>query len=145
MGMFVSGRVAIAATGVIDEKDITPEMDVMFIRPTMDYGTRQRVVGAAARLEKVKTGNRKSRRAAKAKGEKAETSMDFDVGAYQIALLVHNLLGWQGPSFAGVTCSPTMIETLNPNDPLVKVVIEEITDRNSEDDEDDDPKSKAAS
>ena len=59
----------IAATGVIDEKDIAPEMDVMFIRPTMDYGTRQRVVGAAAKLEKVKAGNRKSRRAAKAKGE----------------------------------------------------------------------------
>ena len=142
MGMFVSGRVAIATTGVIDEKDITPEIDVIFIRPAMDYGTKQRVIGSAAKLEKVKAGgNRKQRRAAKARGEKQETSMEFDVGAYQIALLNHNVLGWQGPSFKDVPCTPGNIETLNPNEPLVKVVLDEIGERNADpDDEDDDPK-----
>lgn len=128
MGMFVSGRIAITAKGVTDEKDITPLIDVVFIRTKMDYGTRQRVIGAAAKLVAKAGGNRKERRAAK-KG-KGASDVEFDVGAYQVALLVHNILGWQGPSFAGVACVPANIETLDTDEPLVKEVVQAISDRN---------------
>ena len=50
MGMFVSGRVAITANGITDEKDLTPEIDVMFILPKMTFGVRNKVVGDAATI-----------------------------------------------------------------------------------------------
>lgn len=142
--MFVSGRVAISAAGVTDEKDITSEMDVMFIRPKMDYGTRQRVIGAASKLvDKKIEGNRHERRAARKAGKK---DVDVDIGAYQLALLAQNILGWQGPSFANVSCVPANIERLDTDEPLVAMVLKEIGERNAgtaadepEDDEDDDP------
>lgn len=137
MGMFVSGRVAITATGVTDEKDLGPGVDVIFIRPKMDYGTRQRVNGAAAKVRQSSVGNRRQRRAAKARGEKIE--MDLDVGAYQLALLVENVLGWQGPSFVGFACEAKNIERLDPAEPLVAQVIQQIADRNVDPDEDDEP------
>lgn len=149
MGMFVSGRVAVTATGVVDEKDITPDMDVVFIRTKMDYGTRQRVLGSAAKLVQGKAGNRKQRRAAAAAKKRGEANdVQFDIGAYQIALLVHNILAWQGPAFVGHLCSQASIETLNPEEPLVQKVLQEISDRNTdpsaaeadeEDDEAEDP------
>jgi hypothetical protein len=124
MGMFISGRVAITATGITDEKDITPETDVIFIRPKMDFGTRQRVIGAATKLTAAKGG--KPKRGKKA----ANPEASFDVGAYQVALLVHNVLAWSGPSFVGVACTATTIEQLNPDESLVARVLEEVAERN---------------
>lgn len=145
MAFFVSGRVAVTATGVIDEKDITPDLDVVFIRPIMDYGTRQRVNGAAAKVS-APGGNRQQRRAARARGEGLD--MKIDVGAYQIALLTENILAWQGPSFTGVACERKNIERINPSDPLAARVIQEIADRNVDGDsgseaEDDEPEGAA--
>jgi len=144
MGMFISGKVAITATGVTDEKDITKDeqgrvaIDVIYIRPKMDYGTRQRVVGAAAKLTQspAPQGNRRQRRAQRAQ-KKQEQNVDFDVGAYQIALLVQNVLGWDGPSFAGVACTPANIERLDSDNPLVQMVLKEIAERNNQGDDDD--------
>lgn len=134
--MFINGRVAVTAHGVIDEKDITPHDDVIFIRTKMDYGTRQRVIGAMVKAE------RKSEKTVRGKKGKtaAVPEMGFDVAAYQIALLTHNILEWRGPSFAGVACSPANIERLDPDEPLVKAVLEEIGERNppAESDEDED-------
>lgn len=137
MGVFTSGgRVAICATGAIDEKDITSELDVMFIRPVMDFGTRQKVIGSAAKVTPKKADKRKSRAERK---KEAATDMAIDVGAYQFALLFHNLIGWQGPSFVNVPLTQGNVERLNPTDPLVAKVLEEIGERNAtEDDEDDD-------
>lgn len=143
MGMFISGKVAITAAGVTDEKDITRdaqgrvEQDVIWIRPAMDYGTRQRVVGSATKVKQSLTqGNRRQRRAARA--QKQSVDAEFDVGAYQIALLVQNVLAWDGPSFVGVACTPANIERINPNEPLVKLVLVEIGERNNMSDDDDD-------
>ena len=118
--MFIRGEVAICATGPIDPKDITPETDVVYIKPKMDFGTRQRVIGAGARFEQQ----------GKTKGRQADPSLSFDVGAYQIALLVHNIKRWEGPSFKGVPCSPENIEQIDADDPLAKRVLEEIALRN---------------
>jgi hypothetical protein len=129
MGMFVSGRVAITANGITDEKDLTPETDVMFILPKMTFGVRNKVVGDAATLIQKQGQSRRDRRRAKAKGEKE--NIQFNVGAYQTALLVHNVLGWHGPSFSGFACTPENIAALDPDNPLVKIVVDAISDRNT--------------
>ena len=140
MSMFISGEIIVTEQGVIDVKDMTPDTNAIRILPKMSYGVRQRVIGAAAKLIPTKAGNRKERRAArKARGGQ---DVDFDVGAYQIALLVHNIVGWQGPAFAGVACTPANIERLDPDEPLVAKVIQEIGERNVQEepeDDDDDP------
>lgn len=135
--MFVQGRIAVTADGIIEERLVTPEMDVIFIRAKMDYGTTQRVIGAATKVM-VQSGRRKTART-KAK------DMAMDVGAFQVALLVLNVLDWQGPSFVGVPCVPTNIERLDPSEPLVQRVLTEIGERNTHllsgdeaDDEEDD-------
>lgn len=116
MGMFISGKVAITAAGVTDEKDITTETDVIYIRPKMDYGTRQRVIGAATKVTAQK---------AKSSRRKATQDVTVDVGDYQIALLVHNVLGWAGPSFQGVACVAQNIEKLDSDFPIVAAVIQD--------------------
>lgn len=133
MGIFVSGRVAITATGVTDEKDITPATDVIFVRRKMDYGTRQRVVGAAVKItEKDVKRGRAARKARKAKQE-----AEFNVGAYQIALLVHNILEWRGPQFLGVPLLPRNIEQVDPDDPIIKAVLDYIGEANATEADDD--------
>lgn len=140
MAVFVSGgRVAICATGEINETDVTPELDVMFIRPAMDYGTRQRVIGMAT---KVKPSTKKQKHMTRAERKKQQDAdVNFDVGVYQIALLLANLLSWQGPSFVGVPLTQANVERLDPNDPLVKAVLDALAERNVTDDdaEGDDP------
>lgn len=141
MAMFVSGgRVAITATGVTDEKDITPETDVMFVRRKMDFGTRQRVVGEAVKITESSKGAKRGGGKKKRGSDQAE----LNVGAYQIALLRYNLLEWRGPSFVGVALTPTNIEQLDPEEPLVKKALDYIaeanaTDGDDDDDEEDDP------
>ena len=133
--MFISGRVAITKNGVTDEKDLTDAIDVVFIRPKMDFGTRNKVVGAAAKLaqqaQQAKGGRRADRRKAKDRA-----GMEFDVGAYQTALLVHNILGWAGPSFRGFACTPENISAIDPDEPIVTAVLDAIADRNNQPEDD---------
>ena len=81
----------------------------------------------------IQGASRRDRRRSKGKGEK--DNVEFNVGAYQTALLVHNVLGWHGPSFGGYACTPENIAALDPDVPLVKLVVDAITDRNSPADE----------
>lgn len=120
MPMFVQGRVAIAEDGPVDTKDITPDLNVIFIRPKMDFGTKQKVIGAATRIIQDQRSKRQSK----------DATVDIDVGAYNMALLTNNILAWQGPAFAGVACTPTNIAMLDQDEPLVGRVLQEINDRN---------------
>jgi hypothetical protein len=120
MPMFVQGRVAIVESGPVDTKDITPDMNVIFIRPKMDFGTKQKVIGAATRIIQGQ----------KAKRQSGNATVDIDVGAYNMALLTNNILAWQGPAFAGVACTSTNIAMLDQDEPLVGRVLQEINDRN---------------
>lgn len=57
------------------------------------------------------------------------------MGSYSLALLVHNIVAWEGPDFvdAGgkpIPCTRANIERLDPDDPLVEAVREEIGRRN---------------
>lgn len=57
------------------------------------------------------------------------------MGSYSLALLVNNIVAWEGPAFTGesgkpIPCTRANIELLDPDDPLVAAVREEIGNRN---------------
>lgn len=97
---------------------VTVEGDpnTIYIKPKMDYGTRQRVMSAGAHLRQGEQG--------------ADPTADFDLGAYNIALLTHNIVGWAGPDFDTVECNAENIARLDPDDALLDEVLRQINDRN---------------
>lgn len=52
------------------------------------------------------------------------------LGAYQLALLRHNIVGWEGPAFTDVPCTREHIGRLDPDEPLVASVLEKIDELN---------------
>lgn len=90
--------------------------NTIYIRPKMDYGTRSQVLGAAADARLDDKGNAKT--------------ATVNVGRYQNALLVNNILDWDGPAFTDMACTPVNILRLDPDEPLVVKVLEEIATRN---------------
>lgn len=88
--------------------------NVIFIRPKMDFGTKARVLDAIAKVQATDKG----------------ASVGVGMGAYQLALLQHNIVGWEGPAFGAVPCSPEAVARLDPDEPLVARVVEEIATRN---------------
>ena len=61
-------------------------------------------------------------------GEEVEIS---GLGSYRLALLVHNIVAWEGPQFAGIPCTRENIQRMDMDDPLVELVAEEIGKRNA--------------
>lgn len=105
--MFVSDeRVAVTVDG----------KDVIYIRPKMGAKTKALLQDQLVRI----TG--------KAGDEAAQ--MEFTSGAYQIALLVANIVGWEGPGFDTVKCVAINIERLDPDTELYDRVLGEIAERN---------------
>ncbi|GAB4203618.1 MAG: hypothetical protein OHK0022_27970 [Roseiflexaceae bacterium] len=113
-----TSRIAVTAEGEIDPKSVTPDMDVMYIRRKMDFGTTQRVQSAAVKLS---SGVEKN----------AEASAQIDVGSWQLALAQFNILDWSGPSFAGRACNAKSIAALDPNFPVLKQALTSIGERNN--------------
>lgn len=106
MPMFVvSERVAVSVDGE----------NVIHIRGKMDLGTKNRVSGALMEI---------------GAGEDGGVEVSGNLAAYNMTLLEENILGWEGPAFAGIECSPANIARLDPDEPLVERVIEEIARRN---------------
>jgi hypothetical protein len=104
--------------------------NVIYIRPKMDFGTKQRVQAALLRVT--------------AQDAAEATTTPLDVAAGNIALLVYNIVRWEGPAFAGVPCTPANIERLDSDEPLVDAVLAELNRRNQSR-EDRDPKLPPAS
>lgn len=105
--MFVSkDRVPVT----IDDKD------VIYILPKMPFGVKQKAMSAITHISQA------------AGGQGADVALD--IGAYNIALMTLNIVGWEGPQFEGVPCTPDNIEQLDPDEPLVVRVLEEIGRRN---------------
>ena len=114
--MFAKGRVAIGVDGEVADGAITPAIDVIWIRNRMSVAVQQAVQSEATSM--------------KGSGGRA-MEVDIDVGLYQLALLRQNIVAWQGPSFAGVVCTPETIGELDATEPLVQRVLQEISDRNA--------------
>lgn len=83
--------------------------NTVYIRARMDLGTKNKFL---TDMQKI-----------------AGTS-DFVLGAYNEAILNHNILDWTGPAFEGVPCTQETIATLDPTEALIDRVIDEINTRN---------------
>jgi len=89
--------------------------DTISIRPKMDFSTKNACMDALAAISQ---------------GDDGKANVAMHLGAYQLALLRHNIVAWSGPSFVGVACTPENIDKLDPDEPLVEQVLEEIGRRN---------------
>lgn len=96
--------------------------NVIYIRPRMDVGTLALVRSAMTSISMH----------ANVMTNAMPTSADlkFDIGAYNLALLTHNIMRWSGPDFDNVPCNPDNIKRLDQDDPLVGRVLQEINNRN---------------
>ena len=102
--MFVNGQPA----------SVTMGENTIYIHPKMDLGTRNRCMDALTAIGR----------------ENGETDMALHIGAYQLALMVENIVSWSGPAFVGIPCTPANIAKLDPDEPLVERTLEEIVARN---------------
>jgi len=87
--------------------------NVIFIRPKMDFATQKKVGAAGFKLGGAGKPN------------------ELDLAENLIAMLVLNIVGWSGPLFDAVPCTPENIRRLDPDQPVVEKALEEIARRNS--------------
>lgn len=86
--------------------------NVIWIKARMDVATQAKVTSELFTMDK--------------------TSKDLEarLGENQVALLVHNIVKWEGPDLSAIPCTPDVIRTLDPNEPHIAAVLEEIAQRN---------------
>jgi len=87
--------------------------NVIYIRARMDVETRGKVMSELFTLDA------------------GGTAVDARLGANETALLVHNIVRWEGPDLGGVPCTPETIRRLDPTEPHIARVLAEITRRNA--------------
>lgn len=105
-----------------DGNELAP--NIIFIKEKMDVATRHKVAGSMFKV----SGNK-------------DIEVEIDIAANRMALLVNNIVRWSGPDFDEVPCRAETIGKLDPDEPFVKRVIEEIAERNKPQ-ESPDPKSR---
>lgn len=93
------------------ESDQPP--NVIWIRPRMSVEVKGRVTSDLVAL-----------------GADQKT-LEFRAGANELALLVHNIVRWSGPDLDGVPCDADHIRQLDPTEPHIARVLEEIARRNT--------------
>jgi hypothetical protein len=103
-------------------------LHIIYIRPKMNVGIQNRVMSSVASI----------------KGGSEGQDVAFDIGAYNTALLVNNVMGWEGPDFDNVPCTSDNIKRLDPDDPLLDKVLGEINRRNTKGVNTPDPKSSSS-
>lgn len=122
--MFIKGQTAITESGAVAESEITPATNVVYIYPKMPYAVKNAVMGAASTVD-MKT----------PRGKRANNAnVEFNLGQWNQALLLHNVIGWAGPAFAEYPYSHDakirLIPLVDDSEPLWQRVIQEINDRN---------------
>lgn len=58
-------------------------------------------------------------------------TVEMRLGENAVALLVHNIVRWEGPDLGGVPCTPEQIRKLDPTEPHIALVLDEIGRRNA--------------
>lgn len=97
---------------VVSEEGKAPlRPNVIWIRPRMDIATRGKVQNELFGIDN-------------------KESIEIRVGDNATALLIHNIVRWEGPDLDGVPCTRENICKLDPNEPHIKLVTEEIARRN---------------
>lgn len=88
--------------------------NTIWIRAKMDLQTRSRVQDEVAAMTRGQ-----------------DDDISLHIGSYRMATLVWNIVAWEGPAFEGRACTPQNIKLLDPNEPLIDLVAEEISTRNA--------------
>jgi hypothetical protein len=109
-------------TAVISE---TPP-NVIYIRAKMDVATDAKV---KSELVTMGADNK---------------TVEMRLGENQLALLIHNIVRWEGPDLSSVPCTVANIRALDPTEPHIVLVLDEIARRNKRPDSPN-PKSAAGS
>lgn len=86
--------------------------NVIWIKARMDVETRGKVTSELLQL-----------------GADQKT-VEFKAGANELALLVHNVVRWEGPDLSGVPCTPEQLRRLDPTEPHIAKVLAELAERN---------------
>lgn len=100
-----------------EQGDLQP--NIIYIRPRMSVAIHDKVKAAAAHIEFQKD----------AQG-KVTGVEETDIAGYLSALLIHNIVAWEGPDFDGLPCTSETIMLLPGNDPFIERVRGEIAKRN---------------
>jgi hypothetical protein len=98
---------------------VTLDGNTIFIKAKMDAGTRALVQNEIAATNSI--------------------SKDTEItglGSYSLALLVHNIVSWEGPAFVDekgmpVPCNKLNIGRLDLDEPLIELVRQQIGERNA--------------
>jgi len=96
---------------VLDENSKPVRPAVIWIKARMDVETTAKVQDATLAMGK-------------------NNQAEIRIGENGLALLIHNIVKWEGPGFDDMPCTPERIKRLNPNEPLIAAVIQEIAIRN---------------
>jgi len=105
MPMFIDPKATVA---------VTDGTNTVHIKAKMDARTHALVKGAfSARLG----------------GESGKIDLG-NLGGYELALLEHNIVRWEGPDFEGVPVTPVHIGRLDLDEPLIQEVLERIGELN---------------
>lgn len=69
-------------------------------------------------------------------GDDAQSTATTSLGLYSMVLLIENIVAWEGPAFVNaqgrpIPCNRVWIEKLDPHEPLIEMVREEIGLRNA--------------
>ena len=91
--------------------DVAP--NVIYIKSKMDLATDARVKSELVKM----AGDNKT--------------MEMHLGENQLALLIHNIVKWEGPDLAQMPCTPENIRKLDPTEPHIVLVLDEIARRNA--------------
>ena len=112
MGMFIDPNETVPVT---DAKGNT-----IWIKAKLTFADYAKVEDALMRLRIDTAGGKR--------GKGVDTKVDAHItqSAQQAALLVECVKRWDGPDFVGVACTPANIAVLNPLEPIVIDVLEEI-------------------
>jgi len=86
--------------------------NVIWIKAKMDVATDARVKNELVKM----AGDNKT--------------MEMHLGENQLALLIHNIVKWEGPDLGDIPCTPEQIRKLDPTEPHIALVLEEIARRN---------------
>lgn len=93
---------------------VTVEGDenIIYVVDKLNYGARQQILSAMTQIS-AQVGQRAG----------ITPQMTFDVGAFNLAVAQHAIVGWEGPDFEGVEVTPENIAALDFDDELVKKAI----------------------
>ena len=96
---------------VLDEEGEPKKPNIVWIKPRMDVATQAKVQNATLILGK-------------------DNQPEFRIGDHGVALLVYNIVRWEGPDFDKWPCTPEWIRKLYRSEPFIERVYEEIASRN---------------